>query len=488
MGKRKERARALALVILLPLACLAGPQYPLTKVAARPAVMTGQTSRPKLRLATQQGGRTVYAAQFPGKDVGARINAADAALGAQAGTIILQGGGNVSTQVHVSPKHTLQLASGTYTATTTGPPFLLDDDTAMVADDWGPIIKESTAGGGEIQFKVVAAYKGNSLAYPNGSADTHNILVQGLHIVGARPDFGSAGAAIDIGDCHSCQIKHNYLDHTRSIGINTGGGNGTFIQGRPPRYYSQDVLVVDNLLVGVASQNIGIVNTQRAQILNNVIRAPGQPGGPGCDPIDVEPNVGDLLGAVTIAGNTIDASTVTWLTVFDAINVQNTNDAQPYGPVEVRANKIIGAQLTDRTDRIIFSGIRTTAVHGGPVLIKDNTVYRVPRGIYIAYWSTGVTVEDNQLIGTGGGGGVYPILVENSTHNRISNNTASIEAGNGIYDALDFGSKAGYIVINHTMVEAGSSDYNTFAHNHGRVVLIGPHSSSNGDAPDPTPQ
>src|SRR5688572_11000666 len=70
-----------------------------------------------------QGGprqRIVNANNFPGADIGAKINAADKSLGAGPGEIQISGGGRFDTQVVISPGHTLRLKGGVYKSTVPG--------------------------------------------------------------------------------------------------------------------------------------------------------------------------------------------------------------------------------------------------------------------------------------------------------------------------------------------------------------------------------
>src|SRR5262249_48996106 len=69
--------------------------------------------------------RTIEADTFPGTDLGARINAADRALGQTPGEIVARRGGKIATQIVISKDHTLRLMSGTYSPVTRDAPILL---------------------------------------------------------------------------------------------------------------------------------------------------------------------------------------------------------------------------------------------------------------------------------------------------------------------------------------------------------------------------
>jgi hypothetical protein len=93
---------------------------------------------------------------MPGADVGAKINACDAALGADrpGGEIHVNGGGTISTIVNLSPGRTLWFHDGTYTlhqAYTGNPAQDIQTELGMIryrdgatikGDGWGTIIVE----------------------------------------------------------------------------------------------------------------------------------------------------------------------------------------------------------------------------------------------------------------------------------------------------------------------------------------------------------
>ncbi|PWT81205.1 MAG: hypothetical protein C5B44_04135, partial [Acidobacteria bacterium] len=99
----------------------------------------------------QTQGNRVVANSFPGADIGAKINAADQALGQRPGEIVVQGGGTIATQVVISSGHVLRVQAGTYAAKTAGVPILLKSGSSLIGSGWESIILESTAQG---QFTV----------------------------------------------------------------------------------------------------------------------------------------------------------------------------------------------------------------------------------------------------------------------------------------------------------------------------------------------
>src|SRR2546425_9594991 len=117
-------------------------------------------------LTAQTRPRIVKANQFPGADVGAKVNAADRDLGGAAGEILVSGGGRIANQIVVSSNHTLRVGPGTYVSTTSAAPILLKPGAKLIGSGWDAIILESTA---QNQFTVISAYNN---AQRNGSADS----------------------------------------------------------------------------------------------------------------------------------------------------------------------------------------------------------------------------------------------------------------------------------------------------------------------------
>src|SRR5689334_16658939 len=95
------------------------------------------SSDARLQTRTRQtAGRVVEASSFQGADLGARINAADRALGSSAGEIVARGGGRITTQIVINANHTLRLMRGTYAPTTQEIPVLLGAGASVVGEGW----------------------------------------------------------------------------------------------------------------------------------------------------------------------------------------------------------------------------------------------------------------------------------------------------------------------------------------------------------------
>jgi hypothetical protein len=412
-----------------------------------------QTNDP--RLTTPEGDRVCVAAQMSGGDVGTKINACDAALGTDKGEIWLTGGGTIFTQVVVSSHHTLRVLSGDYPAATNGAVIRLKDNSSLVCDSWGPTLQESTGAlGVSSPFTIVTPYNGASADSPNGAL-AQKITIRGCHFKGARSDFNSAPQTVALGNCRNCQVTNNWLENTRTIGIQAGGGsmNG---------HYAQNVLIADNLLTGVASQNIAVTNAEGIVISGNTMRAPGQPGGPGVSVVDVEPNVGDRTKNVKIHSNLIDATNGALGVVTNGIVVQNGNAANPFGHIEVSANTVIAADHSNSLgNNILFANILVRTA--SDVRVADNFMHRGNRCIVVDFGANGVTVERNTLA-TCGTPSSSTMSVDDSTNNKIFNNVLYNQPG----DALNYPDS-----LVRNIVETGSSNNNIYSGNYGATSLAG---------------
>src|SRR6185503_655891 len=150
-------------------------------------------------FAQRPQGRGVNANDFPGQDLGAKINSADKALGAARGKIVVKGGGTISTQVIISPDHVLRFLPGTYVTKTRDIPILMKSRTSVIGSGWESIIMESTAAN---QFTVICAYNQSIL---NGKPDSA-LVIRDIQIKGANPGFNSVQQALSLGNCSGCTV------------------------------------------------------------------------------------------------------------------------------------------------------------------------------------------------------------------------------------------------------------------------------------------
>jgi hypothetical protein len=388
----------------------------------------------------QQRTQVVNANDYPGQDIGAKINAADKALGPKAGEIVVKGGGTISTQVVISSDHILRLMPGTYAATTQNIPILLKPRSSVIGSGWDSIIGESTAPG---QFTVISAYYNSVL---NGSADA-GLVIRNVQIKGANPGFNSAPQAISLGNCTGCLVDNVWINGTRSIGIQLGGSSS---KGN----FAENSKVTNSLFTRVASQNLALVNGRNITFEGNRFIASGQTGGPGNTNIDLEPNEAtDHLENIIIRNNLIDVRDSETPTTGNGIVVQATTGTPYVGPILIEKNKIIGGSTQGVITNHLSNGIYVFGGTMRDVTIRNNVITRTGQnGISID--GTRIIVTNNELNDVGGGG--TPGFTVSATHSQIVNNTFTY-SGSGPVD--------GRIVVLPT------ANNNTFMNNRGFQVV-----------------
>lgn len=361
--------------------------------------------------------KVVSANDFPGQDIGAKINAADKALGTGAGEIVVKGGGTIATQVIISSDHVLHLMPGTYAARTTGVPILLKPRSSLVGAGWESIILESTAPG---QFTVVSAYN-NSIE--NGAADS-GLTIRDVQIKGANAGFNSAPQAISLGNCTACLVDKVWINGTRSIGIQLGGSSRK-------GFFADNSKVTNCLFTRVASQNLALVNGKNIVFEGNRFMTSGQAGGPGNTNIDIEPNeASDHLENVIIRNNLIDVRNSEMTPTGNGIVVQSGAGTSFVGPILIEKNTIIGGETQGVVTNVLSNGIYVFGNTMRDVTIRDNTIRRTGQsGIRIE--GTRIVVTNNQLADVGGGG--IPGFVVAATNSQITGNTFTY-SGNGPVD------------------------------------------------------
>jgi hypothetical protein len=363
-------------------------------------------------------GKTVTANDFPGADLGAKINAADKSLGTGAGEIVARGGGTISTQVVVSSNHVLTLMPGTYTTKTTNVPILLKSHSSLKGSNWDQtILLESTAAG---QFTVVSAY---NHANENGAADSA-ITISNLQIKGANPGFHSAPQAVSLGNCSNCLVDKVWINGTRSIGIQLGGSSRK-------GFFAENSKVINCKFTRVASQNLALVNGKNILFDGNQFMTSGQRGGPGNTNIDLEVNEAtDHLENVVISNNVIDVRNSEVPISGNGIVVQATSGTPHIGAIVVERNKIIGGETQGTVTNVLSNGIYVYGATMRDVTIRDNTIRRTGQsGIRIE--GTRIVVSNNQMFDVGGGG--IAGFVVDATDSQIIGNSFTY-SGNGPAD------------------------------------------------------
>jgi hypothetical protein len=391
-------------------------------------------------------GMIVYAKNYKGADLGARINAADKALGANKGWIVAEAG-TISTQVHLTAGHKLKLGRGRFELVNPDiwiGSIVLESDTAVYGDgtDKTIIVEPENA-----YICIASAGTLDSERGYSAVGIRENIELAGFTIEGRnRKAEGGVRSTIHLGNAHRVHIYNVYLRDTTCLGISAGG---TGLTGK----YAEDWIVEDCTFEGVASQNLNVVNGQRIIFRRNKFLRPGKTCGDGkpCEgvtAIDIEPNSSsDVVKEIDIEDNFIDSTNSTFLH-GNGILVQNGVGIVNYGPVRVRRNRLKGGPLEHLVSGNMASGIYL--VRASNTLVSGNEIVRVGHSGIRLEGCSKVVVEKNTLISTGTGG-IMSFDVMNTVDSRIAFNSVTVDgrspAGRGL------------------IVETGASDRNIYEGN-----------------------
>jgi hypothetical protein len=391
-------------------------------------------------FAQRPRGRVVTANDFPGQDLGAKINAADRALGTAPGEIVVRGGGLISTQVIVSSDHLLRFLPGKYVTRTSDIPILMKSRSTVLGAGWESILMESTAAN---QFTVISAY---NQSITNGKPDSA-LVIRDIQIKGANPGFSSAPQAVSLGNCSGCTVDKVWINGTRSIGIQFGGSSST-------GFFAENSKVTNCLFTRVASQNLALVNGKNIVFEGNRFMTAGQVGGPGSTNIDVEPNEAtDHLENVVIRNNTIDVRNSEIPTTGNGIVVQATTGTPHVGPILIENNTIIGGSNMGVITKVLSNAIYVFGGTMRDVTIRNNSITRTGQsGISIE--GTRIQVLNNKLTDVGGGG--IPGFVVAASDSRIIGNTFSANPNQS---------------VDGTITVRPGSRRNTFQNNQGFAIV-----------------
>jgi len=408
-----------------------------------------------LRVAQTRGRQsTRIANNFPGTDLGAKINAADRDLGTSSGEILVKNGGTISTQVILSPDHTLRFSPGTYTLGTAllwEGAFLLKSGTRVVGSGWDTVIIEPA----KIGWIVFQSFN-DIRVQPVHSGTDADIYVSNLQIKGANPAVdGGVRQSVSLGNCHRCGVENVWFNGTGVIGVQAGGsafgGN-----------YAERVTIRKNLFTRVATQAVAVVNGRDVKIDSNNFKDSGRCCLQGMTAIDLEPNdPRDIIRNIEITNNTIDSTHSTFLH-GNGILVQNAVRTSGFGPVLVKDNTVIGGAMIPDNAGHVATGIYITA-YTQDVKVVNNTVRRVAHSGIRLENTTRNYVSGNKLISTGTGG-ILAFEITNTTDSQIVDNVVIIDPN----------SPAGSEVIQ----EAGTSARNSYRGNSGSKGLLAPNTVS----------
>ena len=384
----------------------------------------------------QQRLRAAHLTAAEADDLGLLINAANKELTAlQGGTISIEGGGSIKTQVQLD--HHTKFDSSTYSCDVQGitdagcfligdnvlvegtyrppqalleyfrkgkgsnhrDPFLLAVQalTPQQLAGTGTTILEPSFARGPVPAVIVFQSKGDACCSHTERAQ--NIAVVGFHIRGRQQIYdGGVRSTIQLGNCSRCTAQNNYLEDTASIGISFGGS------ALEKNYFANDCLAYHNITSGVAAANIAAVNSENIYITENYAFRLGhhEPrfGGGVCG-FDLETNSpADHSKNIFVFNNLYDYES-SIESAGSAICLQDPYKGVNHGLVVAMNNIMIGGR-EDRLYRYMSNGLFLNGLKD--CQIRNNYVFRTGQNAIQAYGIEGCVIEDNDFESTGGGG------------------------------------------------------------------------------------
>lgn len=405
----------------------------------------------------------VYADTYAGGDLGAKINAADAALGSTAGTIMVPSGNyTITTQIVLShANRILQLGVGTYTlnaSSVNGSNALIinaDNVTVQGAGMYQTILMQATGlTNGDDVIRAVGgafykAYTTNPTTVVN-SPTVRNLTINGNSAnVTPHPD-DTYGNGINFNKVNSALIENCFVELVLAQGIAMANGDNqahitenniirnnivttTGEVGIGLEAYYNNCEIVDNIIhdmtvnatfpnscVGIVIGGLGNTQDSIQQILvsrNQVYNIPG-----------AGMTIQDSSCYITVSDNIFsNCATATTTTSTVLTETQNTT----YANKLIFANNQILLHPGKDSFALQIQGLTTGF---GFIQIIGNKIDKSQGGGMLIGSSEGCHVVGNQITNVGLGAGTYQdaILLASCTTAFISGNYCHAAAGYGI--------------------------------------------------------
>lgn len=421
--------------------------------------------------------QTVQAAWFLGADIGAKVTAANAALGFNDGTIEVYGGGTL-TRMYIGKLDSAKVAAGKAITTAKRELYLGPGDWQLFNSN-GIVFNSHTriigAGRGltrilecsacvssfEQQFFMLIG-EGQSVA--NGTT-YESIEIRNLDLIGTRTDFGSASQAISLGNIHGAVIDNVGLFAVNAEGIGVGAtstlGTDPFSLGK----YAENVFITNCFFDHVASQNIGAVNFQNLNIINNIFMNSGQTGGPSNAVIDIETNqTADRAFDTNIVGNIINLKLVE--STSNAIAYQPSAGGNvAFGYVNITNNIINGTLLSSPS--LTSNGIQVNSAKGG--IIAHNYIERMSQAGMDINNAIDLMVDNNVVVDSGTGG--PPSIRVTATSNSVFSNNKIRNPNVGVPAILEVGTNTRNLFQNNSGQTLQLSVGTTFSRYEGNFMV-----------------
>ncbi|MDQ3180925.1 MAG: hypothetical protein M3Q33_10440 [Acidobacteriota bacterium] len=400
-------------------------------------------------------------ANYPGNDIGAKINQADAKCGNRYCIIVVTGNDPFKTAAYTSENRQIKFLNGTHKSqlkTGYGRVLYPKNNTLIYADSWNSIIEEAdddlTNPAEPPRHSLILPFNATIVPYNQGESTANilkssNIHVIGLHFRGSKvnPAKDIGLSTVGIGNDDNSSVQDSFFERTSGYGVSVGATPGekvvgaTLPDGRTVGFHARNCAVLRNRFENLLTQNIGIITVNGLILADNQFINPGklQPNGsfsPFLTVIDVEPNGSDreIIASVKIIRNLIDARASGGSQYFGAIAFQITNPKIFNEKNEISDNVILGVETGK--GQLSF-GILVNSYGTNDLLIQRNSIKNTGQsGMSLS--GSNIRVIDNKMENVGGGGnpGMYAVSLKNSQmiRNKISLTPGGIPGSKEIFE------------------------------------------------------
>lgn len=369
-------------------------------------------------------------------DIGAAINAADAALGAGMGTIeVAPGNYAVHTQIILSSNRVLKLGLGSYSPDFDDIFCFFRNNTVIEGDGWNTIIYESSYGPSNQANIIFCGFDD----YTTGSQTINtNITIRNLQIHGGTGTSGDgARASVFTGCCSEVVIDNIYFNTTHPIGVALGQSNSF---GK----HSTVGLVQNCFFFKVFAVSLAAVNSTDFQFLGNSFI--GSAAITDSAYIDLEVNDdNDWMRNFVISDNYIDCSTADMLGTRFGIDLITSGGPLP-GPGIISNNVFVGGSpaFGQNAMAMFIPSSENILITGNNIQYYNSTAILVDGG-------RNLVVSNNRMKFVG-----EPAVAVGVTHSQFINNVID-NAANDEPSGNSFGA---------SFHEGSSADYNTYIGNY----------------------
>jgi parallel beta-helix repeat protein len=405
-------------------------------------VPTGSTPGRWIRQYSGAINANWFGASVPGADLGAVLNACDAAIGSSPGQIVVSLVNGIGTTTSPATLKTravigankagrrVTLGPGVYAATTTpvtgeaglhGAPWIIGDNSIFEGSGAGTILQESSAAPDGNAVSVIVAY-GSIDVFATGYG---NIIVRDLQVLGVPTNSqGSAVAAIYVANAQNVWVNQVTFTNTNALGVYAGGHS-------TKGGYASGIWITDCLFQGVYAQNCGVVNAYDFHIERNTFIGNNPNHIASNTFIDCEINSpGDRACFFTICDNVIDARPGAEGGHPLGISVQGgySTAITDIGSGVISGNTCIGGELT-KIGGVLPAPRMTQGIvlnNASNVTVTGNTMIRCYQA-GIDVWSDVANGSQNNLIASNiiHGSDYWSIQLMGCSNNLVEGNVVS---------------------------------------------------------------